>query len=78
MAKKTSYTRQRHISPPCHQNTSSAFTKYWVSTLFSTQQDKAMVHTEQLVEMLLNYVATYHNDGVIYCLGAAIEITIKK
>jgi hypothetical protein len=30
------------------------------------QQAKATVHTEQLVKMLLNYVATYPNDGTVY------------
>jgi hypothetical protein len=25
-----------------------------------------MIHTEQLVEMLLNYVATYPNDSIAY------------
>jgi hypothetical protein len=32
----------------------------------SSQQAKAMVHTEQLVEMLLNYIATYSNKGIVY------------
>jgi hypothetical protein len=32
----------------------------------STQQAKAMLHTEQLVERLLNYIATYPNDGIVY------------
>ncbi len=32
----------------------------------STQQAKATVHTEQLVEMLLNYITTYPNDGIVY------------
>jgi hypothetical protein len=32
----------------------------------STQQAKATVHTEQLVDMLLNYVTTYPNDGIVH------------
>jgi hypothetical protein len=32
----------------------------------SAQQAKATIHTEQLIEMLLNYVATYPNDGIVY------------
>jgi hypothetical protein len=32
----------------------------------SAQQAKATIHTEQLVEMLLNYIATYPNDGIVY------------
>ncbi len=32
----------------------------------SAGQAKATVHTEQLVKMLLNYVATYPNDGIVY------------
>ncbi len=32
----------------------------------SAQQAKAMVHTEQLVETLLNYLAMYPNDGIVY------------
>jgi hypothetical protein len=27
---------------------------------------KAMLHTEQLVKMLLNYIATHPNDGIVY------------
>ena len=30
----------------------------------SARQAKAMLHTEQLVKTLLNYVATYPNDGI--------------
>jgi hypothetical protein len=32
----------------------------------SAGQAKAMVHTEQLVETFLSYVATYPNDGIVY------------
>jgi hypothetical protein len=32
----------------------------------SAQQAKATIHTEQLVEKLLNYVATYPNNGIVY------------
>jgi hypothetical protein len=32
----------------------------------SARQAKVAIHTEQLVEMLLNYVATYPNDGIVY------------
>ncbi len=32
----------------------------------SAQQVKAMLDIEQLVEMLLNYVATYPNDNIVY------------
>ncbi len=32
----------------------------------SAQQAKVTIHTEQLVEMLLNYVTTYPNDGIVY------------
>jgi hypothetical protein len=32
----------------------------------SSQQAKAMVHTEQLVEMLLNHGVTYSNKGIVY------------
>jgi hypothetical protein len=32
----------------------------------SAQQAKATIHMEQLVETLLNYVATYPNDGIVY------------
>jgi hypothetical protein len=32
----------------------------------SARQAKATIHTEQLVETLLNYVATYPNDGIVY------------
>ncbi len=32
----------------------------------STQQAKAILHTEQLVETLLNYDATYSNDSIVY------------
>jgi hypothetical protein len=32
----------------------------------SAQQDKATVHTEQLVKVLLNNFATYPNDGIVY------------
>jgi hypothetical protein len=32
----------------------------------STEQAKATLHTEQLVETLPNYVATYPNDGIVY------------
>ena len=29
-------------------------------------QSKATIHTEQLVHTLLDYVATYPNDGIVY------------
>jgi hypothetical protein len=32
----------------------------------SARQAKATIHTEQLMETLLNYVATYPNDGIVY------------
>jgi hypothetical protein len=32
----------------------------------SARQAKATLHTEQLVKTLLNYVATYPNDGIVY------------
>ncbi len=32
----------------------------------STQQAKATIHMEQLVETLLNYFATYPNNGIVY------------
>jgi hypothetical protein len=32
----------------------------------SARQAKVTVHTKQLVETLLNYVATYPNDGMVY------------
>jgi hypothetical protein len=32
----------------------------------SARQAKATVHTEQLMEMLLNYVATYPNNSIVY------------
>ncbi len=32
----------------------------------SARQAKVTVHMEQLVEMLLNYVATYPNNGIVY------------
>jgi hypothetical protein len=32
----------------------------------SAQQAKAMLHTEKLVKMLLNYIATYPNHGIVY------------
>jgi hypothetical protein len=32
----------------------------------NAQQAKAMIHTEQLVETLLNYVTTYPNKGIVY------------
>jgi hypothetical protein len=32
----------------------------------SAGQAKAMIHMEQLVEMLLNNIATYPNDGIVY------------
>ncbi len=35
----------------------------------SAQQAKAMVHTEQLVKLLLNSVATYPNEGIVYRAG---------
>jgi hypothetical protein len=32
----------------------------------SARQAKATIHTEQLVKTLLNYIATYPNDGIVY------------
>jgi hypothetical protein len=32
----------------------------------SAQQTKVTAHMEQLMEMLLNYVATYPNNGIVY------------
>jgi hypothetical protein len=32
----------------------------------SARQAKAKVHMEQLVESLLNYIATHPNDGIVY------------
>jgi hypothetical protein len=32
----------------------------------NAQQAKVTVHMEQLVETLLNYVATYRNNGIVY------------
>ncbi len=32
----------------------------------SARQAKATVHTEQIVETLINYVTTYPNDGIVY------------
>ncbi len=32
----------------------------------SARQAKATVHMDLLVEMLLNYAATYPNDGIVY------------
>ncbi len=32
----------------------------------SARQAKVTIHTEQLVEMLLNYFATHPNDGIVY------------
>jgi hypothetical protein len=41
----------------------------------SARQAKARVHTEQLVKMLLNYVATYYpNEGIFYRHGATIMV----
>jgi hypothetical protein len=32
----------------------------------SARKAKATVHTKQLIEMLLNYVATYPNNDIVY------------
>jgi hypothetical protein len=32
----------------------------------ASHQSKAKIHTEQLVHTLLDYVATYPNDGIVY------------
>jgi hypothetical protein len=32
----------------------------------STRQTKVTVHMKQLMEMLLNYITTYTNDGIVY------------
>jgi hypothetical protein len=32
----------------------------------ATRQAKATLATEQAVDLLLNYVATYSNDGIVY------------
>jgi hypothetical protein len=37
-----------------------------VLNAISAQQAKTTVHTKQLVETLLNYVATYPNNGIVY------------
>jgi hypothetical protein len=66
MARKPSLHQTKTHQPPCHQNASSADNKLLVAlNAISAQQAKATVHMEQVVE-LLNYVATYPNDGIVY------------
>ena len=38
----------------------------------TAQQAHATVATEQAVNLLLDYVATYPNDGIIYCASDMI------
>jgi hypothetical protein len=38
----------------------------------AAQQSKATVATEQAVHLLLDYVATYANDGIVYCASNMI------
>ncbi len=81
MAKNPVHTRQRHIGSSVartHQVHSKiiGFLLYYAWAVnnkllvaliaISTQQGKVTVHMEQLVKMLLNYVTTYSNDGIVY------------
>jgi hypothetical protein len=42
-----------------------------LSAIFACQAN-ATVTTEQAVNLLLNYVATYPNDGIVYCVSNMI------
>jgi hypothetical protein len=42
-----------------------------ISTI-AARQAKATIATEQAVNLLLNYVATYPNDGIVYCASNMI------
>jgi hypothetical protein len=82
MAKKSSTHQTKTHWLLCPQNTSSAIKKIIGSLLYyaqavnnkllvalnaiSARQAKVTVHREQLIEMLLNYVATYPNDSIFY------------
>jgi hypothetical protein len=82
MAKKTSTCQTKTHRLLCCQNVSSGFKK--LSGLFcimrllvalnaiSTQQAKATVHTDQLGEILFNYIATYPNDGIVYRVSGMV------
>ncbi len=79
---KTQFTPDKDTSAPLLPKCLKCIQKSFWSLLFyaravnnkllvalngiSAQQAKAMVHTEQLVKTLLNYVATYPNDGIVY------------
>jgi hypothetical protein len=41
-------------------------TKLLVLNAIASRQSKSTIHTEQLVHTLLDYVATYPNDGIVY------------
>ncbi len=38
----------------------------------AARQAKATIATEQAVNLLLDYVATYPNDGIVYCASNVI------
>ena len=44
----------------------------------SAREAKAAVHTRQPVRMLLNYVATYPNDGIIFRASKMVLCTHAK
>jgi hypothetical protein len=81
MAKKTSTRQMKTHQLLCCHNASSALKNigsllYYAGAVdnellvalnaISTQQAKATVHTKQLIEILLNYIATYPNDRIVY------------
>jgi hypothetical protein len=77
MAKKTSSRQIKTHWLLCFQILSSACKKMYYAqavdnkllvalNAISAQQAKATIHMEQLVETLLNYIATYPNDGIVY------------
>jgi hypothetical protein len=41
-------------------------------SVIAAHQAKATITTEQVVNLLLNYVATYPNDGIVYCASDMI------
>jgi hypothetical protein len=43
----------------------------------SAQQAKAAIHTDQLVETLLNYVAIYPNDGIAHADAGYLNETLS-
>jgi hypothetical protein len=51
----------------CYTMHQWSITNYLLISAIAARQAKATIATEQAVDLLLDYVATYPNDGIVYC-----------